>query len=48
MHLADAFSQNDLQKSQKKKKKKSGYTFYLIFLSVWVFPGNLTHNLLRC
>ncbi len=37
MHLADAFIQSDLQ-------LHSGYTF----LSVYVFPGNRTHNLLRC
>ncbi len=37
MHLADAFIQSD--------SKHSGYTF---FLSVCVFPGNWTHNLLRC
>ncbi len=37
MHLADAFIQSDLQ-------LHSGYTF---FLSVCVFPGNWTHNLLR-
>ncbi len=37
MHLADAFIQSDLQ-------LHSGYTFSL----VWVFPGNRTHNLLRC
>ncbi len=36
-HLADAFIQNDLQ-------LHSGYKF---FLSVYVFPGNQTHNLLR-
>ncbi len=34
MHLADAFIQSDLQ-------LHSGYTF----LSVYVFPGNRTHNL---
>ncbi len=34
MHLADAFIQSDLQ-------LHSGYTF----LSVYVFPGNQTHNL---
>ncbi len=37
MHLADTFIQSDLQ-------LHSGYTF----LSVYVFPGNRTHNLLRC
>ncbi len=37
MHLADAFTQSDLQ-------LHSGYTFS----SVCVFPGNRTHNLLRC
>ncbi len=37
MHLADAFIQSDLQ-------LHSGYTFSL----VRVFPGNRTHNLLRC
>ncbi len=37
MHLADAFTQSDLQ-------LHSGYTFSL----VCVFPGNRTHNLLRC
>ncbi len=37
MHLADAFIQSDLQ-------LHSGYTFS----SVRVFPGNRTHNLLRC
>ncbi len=37
MHLADAFIQSDLQ-------LHSGYTFSL----VRVFPGNQTHNLLRC
>ncbi len=37
MHLADAFIQSDLQ-------LHSGYTFS----SVCVFPGNRTHNLLRC
>ncbi len=37
MHLADAFIQSDLQ-------LHSGNTF----LSVYVFPGNRTHNLLRC
>ncbi len=37
MHLADAFIQSDLQ-------LHSGYTFSL----VCVFPGNRTHNLLRC
>ncbi len=37
MHLADAFIQSDLQ-------LHSGYTFSL----VCVFPGNQTHNLLRC
>ncbi len=36
-HLADAFIQSDLQ-------LHSGYTFSL----VCVFPGNRTHNLLRC
>ncbi len=37
MHLADAFIQSDLQ-------LHSGYTF----LSVYVFPGIRTHNLLCC
>ncbi len=37
LHLADAFIQSDLQ-------LHSGYTFLL----VCVFPGNRTHNLLRC
>ncbi len=37
MHLADAFIQSDLQ-------LHSGYTISL----VCVFPGNQTHNLLRC
>ncbi len=37
LHLADAFIQSDLQ-------LHSGYTFSL----VCVFPGNWTHNLLRC
>ncbi len=37
MHLADAFIQSDLQ-------LHSVYTFSL----VCVFPGNRTHNLLRC
>ncbi len=37
MHLADAFIQSDLQ-------LHSGYTFSLVH----VFPGNRTHNLLRC
>ncbi len=37
LHLADAFIQSDLQ-------LHSGYTFSL----VRVFPGNRTHNLLRC
>ncbi len=37
LHLADAFIQSDLQ-------LHSGYTF----LSVYVFPGNRTLNLLRC
>ncbi len=37
MHLADAFIQSDLQ-------LHSGYTFSLVS----VFPGNRTHNLLRC
>ncbi len=37
MHLADAFTQSDLQ-------LHSGYTFSLVS----VFPGNRTHNLLRC
>ncbi len=37
LHLADAFIQSDLQ-------LHSGYTFSL----VCVFPGNRTHNLLRC
>ncbi len=40
MHLADAFIQSDLQ-------EHSGYTCFF-FLSVCVFPGNWTHNLLRC
>ncbi len=39
MHLADAFIQSDLQ-----LHSGSGYTFSL----VCVFPGNRTHNLLRC
>ncbi len=39
-HLADAFIQSDLQ-------LHSGYTFF-ISMSVCVFPGNRTHNLLRC
>ncbi len=38
MHLADAFIQSDLQCIQ-------GYT---VFLSVCVFRGNWTHDLLRC
>ncbi len=37
LHLSDAFIQSDLQ-------LHSGYTFSL----VCVFPGNGTHNLLRC
>ncbi len=37
MHLADAFIQSDLQ-------LHSGYTF---FISICVFSGNRTHNLLR-
>ncbi len=37
MHLADAFIQSDLQ-------LHPGYTFSLVH----VFPGNRTHNLLRC
>ncbi len=37
LHLADAFIQSDLQ-------LHSGYTFLLVH----VFPGNRTHNLLRC
>ncbi len=37
LHLADAFIQSDLQ-------LQSGYTFSLVH----VFPGNRTHNLLRC
>ncbi len=37
MHLADAFIQSNLQ-------LHSGYTFSLVH----VFPGNRTHNLLRC
>ncbi len=37
MHLADAFIQSDLQ-------LHSGYTITLVH----VFPGNRTHNLLRC
>ncbi len=37
MNLADTFIQSDLQ-------LHSGYTFS----SVCVFPGNRTHNLLRC
>ncbi len=36
-HLADAFIQSDLQ-------LHLGYTFSLVS----VFPGNRTHNLLRC
>ncbi len=38
MHLADAFIQSDLQCIQA----------IHFFLSVCVFPGILTHNLLRC
>ncbi len=37
MHLADAFIQSDLQCIQA-----------VHVLSVCVFPGNWTHNLLRC
>ncbi len=37
MHLADAFIQSDLQ-----------YIQVIHILSVCVFPGNRTHNLLRC
>ncbi len=37
MHLADAFIQSDLQCIQA-----------IHVLSVCVFPGNRTHNLLRC
>ncbi len=37
MHLADTFIQSDLQLD-------SGYTISLVS----VFPGNQTHNLLRC
>ncbi len=37
IHLADAFIQSDLQ-------LHSGYTFSVVY----VFPGNRTHNLLRC
>ncbi len=37
MYLADAFIQSDLQCIQ-----------VTHFLSVYVFPGNRTHNLLRC
>ncbi len=37
LHLSDAFIQSDLQ-------LHSGYTFLLLS----VFPGNRTHNLLRC
>ncbi len=37
LHLADAFIQSDLQ-------LHSGYKFSL----ACVFPGNWTHNLLRC
>ncbi len=37
MHLADALIQSDLQCIQA-----------IQFLSVCVFPGNWTHNLLRC
>ncbi len=37
MHVADAFIQSDLV--------HSGYN---LFLSVCVFPGNLTYNILRC
>ncbi len=37
LHLADAFIQSDLH-------LHSGYTFSLVS----VFPGNRTHNLLRC
>ncbi len=36
-HLSDTFIQSDLQ-------LHSGYTFSLVY----VFPGNQTHNLLRC
>ncbi len=36
MHLADAFIQSDLQCIQ-----------VIFVLSVYVFPGNWTHNLLR-
>ncbi len=39
VHLADAFIQSDLQ-------LHSGYAFSLVGLCV--FPGNRTHNLLRC
>ncbi len=38
-HLADTFIQSDLQCIQ---------AIIIIFLSVCVFPGNWTHNLLRC
>ncbi len=37
MHLADAFIQSDLQCIQA-----------IHVLSLYVFPGNRTHNLLRC
>ncbi len=37
MHLADAFIQSDLQCIQA-----------IHVLSVCMFPGNRTHNLLRC
>ncbi len=37
MHLVDAFIQSDLQSIQA-----------IHFISVCVFPGNRTHNLLRC
>ncbi len=37
MHLADTFIQSDLQCIQ-----------VIHVLSVYVFPGNRTHNLLRC
>ncbi len=39
LHLADTFVQSDLQYIQ---------VIGLHVLSVCVFPGNLTHNLLRC
>ncbi len=38
LHLADAFIQSDLRL----------YIQAIHFLSVCLFPGNWTHNLLRC